>query len=219
MDENNQYDRFYEILSKNRIGLDVLDPSNQIKYVKPDDDNDFHSYRILLLIKMCGIIKEHIAPYEMLYGRRKFAFYDFLIRYPFYLEKVVERSKKKKILVKLLDLKPYERSEVFSPMIKYIRGPWDFSYDNVFNYLISKELVEVNYKFINKNDQEFTISLTSLGNEKAIQIKEIETTWVNRMNIINNIFRIDTTNKKIDEYISQNFKELLIGLGERLDVY
>ncbi|PEZ01349.1 hypothetical protein CN326_21540 [Bacillus sp. AFS018417] len=198
--------------------MDVLPPDQQIKYVKPDEDYDFHSYRIILLIKLCGIVKPEISPFETLYGRRKFAFYDFLIRYPFYLEKAVGMKKKNDKLMKLLNLKSFEKEEVFSPMVKFIRGPWDFEYENIFNYLISKDLIEVQYTNITKHKKEFTISLTETGNEVALKIKEEEKLWVDRMQIINNLFRANATNEKIDTYIEDNFGELYKGLGEILDV-
>ncbi|WP_033829728.1 hypothetical protein [Bacillus andreraoultii] len=211
-------DRFYEILIKNNMGLDVIPPEQQIKYIKPDNDFDFHSYRIILLIKICGIIKSDISPFESLYGRRKFAFYDFLIRYPFYLEKVCKIKNKSEEVISSLDLKTFEKEEVFSPMVKYIRGPWDFEYENIFNYLISKDLVNVYYGNVTKSQKQLILTLTESGNSLALKIKEMENVWVRRMEVINKLFRVDATNKTIDDFIEKNLEELFKGLGELVDV-
>lgn len=208
---------FFNILMNNRVNMDMVPLDQQINYIKPDDDYDFHTYRILLLIRICGNEKTIVSNYPVLYGRRKFAFYDFLIRYPFYLEKVLEK-KNKTNLNKMLELKAYEKYEAFSPMIHYLRGPWDNRYDEIFNYMLSKRLIELELsKVTSSGKPQFCISLTSLGLEIADKIQQKEPLWTNRMNIINNIFPKNTTNEAIDKFIFSNFPELILGGGN--DVY
>ncbi|PFO95835.1 hypothetical protein COJ91_31465 [Bacillus thuringiensis] len=202
---------FFNILMNNRVNMDMDPLDKQINYIKPDDDYDFHTYRILLLISVCGNEKTIASNYPVLYGRRKFAFYDFLIRYPFYLEKVLDK-KNKNDLIESLELKEYEKYEAFSPMIHYLRGPWDNRYDEIFNYMISKKLIELELsKVTNSGKKQFCISLTNLGLEIADKIQQNEPLWANRMKVINNVFPKNTTNEAIDKFIFSNFPELILG--------
>jgi hypothetical protein len=192
--------------------MEVTPLEEQTTYIQPDDDYDFHSYRILLLIRVCGLIKEPFFDNYTIYGRRKFSFYDFLIRYPFYLKKVIEIENKMH-LINLLQLKKYETEQALSPMIKYIRGPWDHRYDSIFNYMISKNLIHVHFSKYTKTKKAFCLTLTPLGLEIAEKIKEIEINWVNRMEIINSIFPKNTTNERIEGYIKNHFPSLILGIA------
>ncbi|USK65876.1 ABC-three component system middle component 4 [Peribacillus frigoritolerans] len=215
MEENNK--SFFNILINNNVSMEMTPLDQQINYVKPDDDFDFHAYRILLLINICGSVKTLVSKNPVLFGRRKFAFFDFLIRYPFYLEKVL-RVKKKSHLIKDLELKEYEKLEAFSPMIHYLRGPWDNRYDDIFNYMISKDLIELEFEKVTKSGKkQFCITLTDIGLKIARNIIGNEPLWVKRMQLINNVFTMNTTNEAIDKLIFNNFPELILGGGK--DVY
>ena len=209
MKENNKL--FFDILIDNNINMDMTPLDQQLNYVKPDDDFDFHAYRILLLLYICGSTETLVSEYPVLFGRRKFAFFDFLIRYPFYLEKVLH-IKKKTQWIDNLELKEYEKIEAFSQMIYYLRGPWDNSYDDIFNYMLSKELIELEFDKITKSGKkQFCLCLTETGLNTAIAIKKDEPLWTKRMSIINNVFPKKTTNEMIDKLIFKNFPELIIG--------
>ncbi|RNB79748.1 hypothetical protein EDM56_28465 [Brevibacillus fluminis] len=209
--------KFIQALMNSKVQMEVEPIENQILYVKPDDDYDFHTYRLLLLINVCGLVVESVSTTPLLYGRSKFAFYDFLIRYPFYLEKVINNSKKKKLSDKL-NLNDYEKVDAFSPMINYLRGPWDPRYDSIFNYMVSKNLIQIKYtKITPSGDKQFCIILTDLGMEISNEVHEIEGKWVHRMEIINEIFPKKSTNARIDKYIAEFFPELILGGGN--DVY
>ncbi|WP_246188019.1 hypothetical protein [Paenibacillus tengchongensis] len=201
---------FFEKLAKNNMIPETAPLEEQVVYLDPDDDFDFHAYRILLLIRICGIIKEPFFANHTIYGRRKFSFFDFLIRYPFYLQKVIEKSEKHH-LFNILDIRSYETEEAFSPMIKYIRGPWDPRYESIFNYMICKNLIEVKFSNYSTSQKAFCISLTSLGLEISEQIRDIEKEWSTRMEIIGNIFSDNTTDNFIEKYVIKNFPELILG--------
>lgn len=208
------YKEIITIIKKNELKLDMKSEDEQQKYIRPEDDIDFHAYRILMLINQCGILKEGISDYPFLYGRTKFSFYDFLIRYPGYLIKLVElkRDRDKEELIEKIGLLPEEESFILSPMITYIRGPWDKRYDSIFNYMISKGLLEVGYRKITKSGSElFCIILTNLGYDIANQIVKIEIDWLNRMDVINLIFKKNTTNDNIEKMIFNDFRELIMG--------
>jgi hypothetical protein len=201
---------FFKIMGENEIKMHVVPESERENQVHPDDDYDYHTYRILLLLRICGIKKENYFDSPTIYGRQKFAFYDFLIRNPFFLKKVIQ-IKNKKDLEKKLVLKSYENEEAFSSMKKYIRGPWDHRYEEIFNYMVSKGLVTVDFNNYTKSNKALCISLTKLGVEVADKIKKEELEWEKRMGIINALFQKNTTPESIESFILDHFPSLVIG--------
>ncbi|OZQ64379.1 hypothetical protein [Paenibacillus odorifer] len=201
---------FFEKLANNNMVPETAPLEEQVVYLDPDDDFDFHAYRILLLIRICGIIKKPFFTNYTIYGRKKFSFFDFLIRYPFYLQKVIEKSEKHHLL-NVINIRPYETEKVFSPMIKYIRGPSDPRYDSIFNYMICKNLIEVKFANYSTSQKAFCISLTSLGLEVSEQLRDIEEEWATRMEIIKSVFADNTTENFMEKYVIKYFPELILG--------
>lgn len=194
--------------------LDIKPVHEQINMIKPDDDMDFHTYRILLLLLVCGNKYGISEDKVLIYGRTKFAFYDFLIRYPAYLEKLINVIKKNNgnQLLKEIGITDEERAFIFSPMVTYVRGPWDKRYDSIFNYMISKGLISIKYyKITKKGSKKFCIILSDLGFTIAKIIEEKELDWVSRMKVINTLFPKKTTNERIESIIANNFIELILG--------
>ncbi|MFD2216583.1 hypothetical protein [Metabacillus endolithicus] len=209
--KDSSFEDFFDILIKNDVMMETVPLEEQTEYIQPDDDYNFHAYRILLLIRICGIINESYFSNPTIYGRGKFSFFDFLIRYPFYLKRVIEIEKKPQILDNL-KLKPYETERALSPMIKYIRGPWDHRYDAILNYMVSKKLIKVHFSNFNKSKKAMCLTLTELGIDISEQIIEEEPVWVSRMEIINAIFPKNATNERIDDYIRKHFPSLMLGI-------
>ena len=209
--KENPAEDFFDILIKNEIVMATVPLDEQKEYIQPDDDYDFHAYRILLLIRICGIINEPFFNHFTIYGRGKFSFFDFLIRYPFYLKRVIDIEKKPKLLDDL-KLKSFETERALSPMIKYIRGPWDHRYDAILNYMVSKGLIKVEFTNFNKSKKAMCLTLTELGIEISEQIIKEEPVWVDRMEIINAIFPKNATNERIDGYIKLHFPSLMLGI-------
>lgn len=212
--DKNTIEETINFFSNNNLIMEVKPISEQKKYIFPDNDLDYNSYRIILLLHICGVKKEKYFENNVIWGRTKFSFYDFLIRHPFYLKKVIEvvaaKSKQKKLLEEL-NLTEYESQMEFSSMVNYIRGPWDNNYFNVFAYLSSKRLASISYKpIVNEDNKELCISLEKKGLEVGLEIESKELEWVSRMKIINQIFSIDTTSSRIENIISANFPELKI---------
>lgn len=211
-EENNS---FFKILIENNISMEVKSLESQFTYIKPDDDYDFHSYRILLLIYICGIQNIAISDFKLIYGRWKFAFYDFLIRYPFYMEKTIKvkiPQKKQNAFLEKLDINSFETTIAFSEMSNYLRGPWDHNYYNIFAYLASKDLLKISHEKVTpKGTNVFCIYLTELGTNTAMKIFQFEDLWCNRMQLINEIFKENTSDNYIDRFIGKEFPELKIG--------
>ncbi|PFC40642.1 hypothetical protein CN300_26265 [Bacillus thuringiensis] len=206
----NTLKEFFNYLRHHQLKMETVPLKEQKDYHHPDDDFDFHAYRILLLLRICGIVKTGFFDNYTIYGRGKFSFYDFLIRYPFYLEKAL-KIKKKDSLIKGLEIKSYETEDAFSPMISYIRGPWDHKYPDVLNYMVSKNLITVHYSNFNKSKKAFCITLTQLGIEKAEMVVKEEPIWMKRMEAINVIFKKDTTNQTVEKFIREHFPSLILG--------
>lgn len=202
---------FFDILIRNNVIMETAPIEEQKEYIQPDDDYDFHAYRILLMIRICGIINAPFFNKYTIYGRGKFSFFDFLIRYPFYLKRVIEIKKKPKLMDRL-KLKSFETERALSPMIKYIRGPWDHRYNAILNYMVAKGLINVHFSNFNKSKKAVCLTLTELGIEIAEQIIEEEPAWVERMEIINEIFPKKTTNEYIESYIKKHFPSLMLGI-------
>lgn len=209
-DEKSSIKEFFDYLRRNDLRMDATALKDQKDYQHPDDDFDFHAYRILLLIFVCGILKPSYFDNYTIYGRGKFSFYDFLVRYPFYLEQAL-RIKNKENGIKELKIKPYETEEAFSPMLRHIRGPWDHKYPDILNYMVSKDLINVHYSFYNSSKKAFCITLTNLGVEVAKKIQKEEQIWTKRMEAINTLFRKDAQNQTVEMFVREYFPTLILG--------
>ncbi|AHX21937.1 hypothetical protein [Bacillus bombysepticus] len=209
--KDSSFEEFFDILIKNDVIMETVPLEEQMEYVQPDDDFDFHAYRILLLIRISGIINKNYFGSYTIYGRGKFSFFDFLIRYPFYLKRVIEIQNKPDLLDKL-KLKSYETERALSPMIKYIRGPWDYRYDAILNYMVSKKLINVHFSKFSQSKKAMCLTLTELGIEISEQIIDEESVWVDRMEIINTIFPKNSTDERVERYIKTHFSSLILGI-------
>jgi hypothetical protein len=209
-EERNSLKEFFNYLRHYDLKMETVPTKEQKDYHHPDDDFDFHAYRILLLVLICGALKPAFFENYTIYGRGKFSFYDFLIRYPFYLEKAL-RIKNKENKIKDLEIKPYETEDAFSPMIRYIRGPWDHKYPDILNYMVSKNLINVHYSYFNNSKKAFCITLTELGLETAQKIQIEEPIWTKRMEAINALFRKDAQNETIELFVREHFSTLILG--------
>jgi hypothetical protein len=96
-----------------------------------EESIEFHATRILFLMKYTGSSRTY-----RIIGRMKIAKLDFFVRYPTYLEKAA------KILIQELP----HFSETYAPesrMIRFKYGPWDEKYYDIFAYLLSKGMIEI----------------------------------------------------------------------------
>jgi len=91
-----------------------------------------HEARLLLLLR-----SESCRRGCEIDGITKLAKMDFLLRYPVYLERVLQRTRKKPPAV---EMQPYERDTVESRMIRFRYGPWDPRYRRWIGILVAKGL-------------------------------------------------------------------------------
>jgi hypothetical protein len=101
----------------------------------PRDPFEYHVARVLILVTAFSR-----GTKGSLDGLTKLAKLDFLLRYPSYLERVLDERYKP--LLAGLRPSPHERLALESVMIRYKYGPWDSRYYPVIGRLIGQGLVE-----------------------------------------------------------------------------
>jgi hypothetical protein len=99
------------------------------------DPFEYHVARVLILVAAFST-----GAKGRLDGLTKLAKLDFLLRYPSYLEQVLDERGKP--LAPTLRPSPEERLALESAMIRYKYGPWDSRYYPVIGRLIGQGLVE-----------------------------------------------------------------------------
>ena len=97
------------------------------------DPFEYHVARVLLLVAAFSRTSK-----SKLDGLTKLAKLDFLLRYPVYLERLLD--KREKPLLTHLRPSPEERQGLESAMIRYKYGPWDDRYYPVVGRLIGTGL-------------------------------------------------------------------------------
>lgn len=101
----------------------------------PQDPFEYHVARVLLLVTAFSRTRK-----SKLDGLTKLAKLDFLLRYPVYLEHLLETRGKP--LPPVLRPTVHERQALESAMIRYKYGPWDDRYYPVVGRLIAQRLAE-----------------------------------------------------------------------------
>ena len=99
-------------------------------------DHCLHQARLLVLLRSF-VGKENTQTVE---GLTKLAKLDFLVRYPTYLERAIQKRGGDPTKVNVRD---EERLSVESRMVRYRYGPWDDRYRMLLNELVGRDLVHV----------------------------------------------------------------------------
>jgi hypothetical protein len=122
--------------------------------------SEFHEARILLLL-------DHITKRKPdgIDGITKLAKLDFLLRYPVFLQRVLDKTKKKPSVV---DIKEYELHTVESKMIRFRYGPWDHRYRSWIGLLVAKGLANTFLK-----GRTVFVTITDKGKELAEQFRTL----------------------------------------------
>lgn len=165
----------------------VIDTSEPRNYPTAEDSLEFHSARLLLLLRYTG------GKYSKISGRLKLAKLDFFVRYPSYLKKALEANA---TIVAPVDPE--------SPMIRYKYGPWDNKYYDVFAFLVAKGLVSISPT---KRGDEF--ALTDRGQEAVNELKGPDfDEIINRCELVYKRFK-DFSGTQLKDYIYNNFPEIV----------
>jgi hypothetical protein len=132
--------------------------------IETEQANQLHEARLLLLLRY--VTKNGEVSVD---GIMKLAKIDFLLRYPLYFQRLVDRlntDRKRKIAV---PIKEFESDTVESKMIRFRYGPWDPRYRRWIGILVAKGLADTYLQ-----GKTVHIKLTQRGTEIASTIAEAE---------------------------------------------
>lgn len=121
----------------------------------------FHEARLLLLLNRASERGDGVVD-----GITKLAKLDFLLRYPVYLERLLQATRRRPPDVEML---PFERDTVESKMIRFRYGPWDHRYRRWIGLLVAKGLADT---FV--RGRTVCVRLTERGKQVAAQVAQIE---------------------------------------------
>lgn len=162
-----------------------------------EDDDDLHEARLLLLLK--AFVGE--SGDDAVEGLTKLAKLDFLLRYPTYLERALEKRPDGK--PDKAEVKDHERKSVESSMVRFKYGPWDHRYRRFLNLLVGKRLAKVTTE-----GRKITIGLTDRGIEVANQLASDDANRdiVARARLLKRHFDLSATN--LMKFIYDTFPEI-----------
>jgi len=123
---------------------------------------DGHSGRLLVLLRHFGSSTD--APLE---GLTKLAKLDFLLRYPVFTERLLDRRGRQWAFG--TEPSDSERHAVESRMVRYKYGPWDDRYYPVLGTLVGLGLLQVS-----KRGRSFVMNLSAEGLKMAERLAEQE---------------------------------------------
>ena len=127
-----------------------------------EDDSNLHTARLLVLMKeFAG--KNKTGKIE---GITKLVKLDFLLRYPVYLERALEKMGVRKEDVLTTE---FERESVESKMIRFHYGPWDPRYHAFINLLVGRGLCKIEVR-----GRTIFIELTEKGYDTASKLSQTE---------------------------------------------
>jgi hypothetical protein len=131
--------------------------------IELDENDDLHLSRLLVLLRAFSGRSKN----KKIEGLTKLAKLDFLLRYPVYLERYIQKwIETSRPDIKIKD---FERKSIESSMIRFRYGPWDFRYRRFINILVAKGLVCVEC-----DGKTIQIGLTELGLEISDEISKME---------------------------------------------
>lgn len=147
--------------------------------------------RVLLILRYCGTNGK-------LNSKIKFAFFDFLLRYPICLKYILEKYGIHE------EFSRAELTSIDKKMVKHISSAWDPDYYNYLGFLEARDLITINYR------GKFVIKLTQLG--KSI-LEDFKSNGINkiirRCKLIKKTFS-KKSEKELEEIIRNNFSFAVI---------
>lgn len=132
--------------------------------IATEQSDQLHEARLLILLR--SVTKGGEGSVE---GITKLAKIDFLLRYPLYFQRLVDRlnaNRKRKIVV---PLNKYETETVESKMIRFRYGPWDPRYRRWLAILVAKGLADTYLQ-----GKTVHVKLTLQGTELAASLAEAD---------------------------------------------
>ncbi|MCF7866225.1 hypothetical protein K9L67_06050 [Candidatus Woesearchaeota archaeon] len=144
--------------------------STEDRSFSPDTEVEFNSLRILALLEYSGVNGK-------IDSKLKFAFFDFLIRFPICLKYILDKNQ---------ESTNFEQSELTSidkKMVRHISSAWDPDYYNYIAFLDSRNLVNTDF------ENKFSVEITSEGKEIIKNFEsEILIKWKERCKLLKKIY-------------------------------
>lgn len=155
-----------------------------------------HEARLLLL--MLAAEKKSEKPVD---GLTKLAKLDFLLRYPNCLERALTAAKKDATKA---NVKPYERQNIETSMIRFRYGPWDHRYRRWIALLRARSLVEASV-----DGRTIRLRLTPAGRALATSLASDNSfaDLAERSQVVTKAFG-DMAGSRLKEFIYDVFPEL-----------
>jgi len=181
--------QFIKALIENNGSFSV--ESTERKRIHYEFSVEYNSVRILLMVKYCG-------NSNLLTSKLKFAFFDFLLRYPICLKIIFEKNQINEFFSNA------ELTSIDRKMIKHISSAWDPDYYNYLSFLQARGLVEVNF------EETFDIKLTRLGEKIAEDFEFPEcNALIRRCKILRDLYG-NKSDKQIERVIHNNFAFVML---------
>lgn len=155
---------------------------------------DAHAGRLLVLLDAFR------ADRKAMVGLTKLAKLDFLLRYPVFLERLLQADSIE--WPERAEPTTHERYVVEEPMIRYKYGPWDNDYYPIIGSLVSRGLVT-----IGSRSSATVFQLTEAGSNAAKQLR-VDPSWTSlsaRADLLAEYF--DTSGNKLKERIYQELPD------------
>lgn len=109
--------------------------------IETEQSDQLHEARLLLLLRHAANRGESTIE-----GITKLAKIDFLLRYPLYFQRLVDRLNKDRRRLILVPIHSHEADTVESKMIRFRYGPWDPRYRRWIGILVAKGLADTYLK-------------------------------------------------------------------------
>lgn len=109
--------------------------------IATEQSDQFHEARLLLLLRHAANRGEGTVQ-----GITKLAKIDFLLRYPKYFQRLVDKLNEQRKRPIKVSLQPHEEDTVESKMIRFRYGPWDPRYRRWIGILVAKGLADTYLK-------------------------------------------------------------------------
>lgn len=132
--------------------------------IETEQSDQLHEARLLLLLRHAADRGEGTIE-----GITKLAKIDFLLRYPVYFQRLINRLNRSRKRPVILPMRPYESDTVESKMIRFRYGPWDPRYRRWIGILMAKGLADTYLK-----GKTVHVKLTDDGVTLARKIAETE---------------------------------------------
>lgn len=109
--------------------------------IDTEQSDQIHEARLLLLLRHAANRGDGTVE-----GITKLAKIDFLLRYPRYFQRLVDKLNKDRKRKIAIPMQPYEADTVESKMIRFRYGPWDPRYRRWIGILVAKGLADTYLK-------------------------------------------------------------------------